>query len=220
MIGIYKITSPSGKIYIGQSTNIEKRWSTYKKLQCKGQIKLFNSLKKYGHEAHKFEVLEECDKDQLIQKETHWKQHYDVLNTPSLCCRMDGKGGKDSLETIQRKKKPKTFTLEQRLLKNKKISENNLGKTRTSEVKNKLKGPKSEEHKEKIRKALLNREITWRVGKTKTPILQYDLEGNFIKEWSYIKEAAKFYKINSANIVANCKGRYKTVGGFIWRYKI
>jgi excinuclease UvrABC nuclease subunit len=29
MIGIYKITSPSNKVYVGQSTNIEKRWSGY-----------------------------------------------------------------------------------------------------------------------------------------------------------------------------------------------
>lgn len=29
--GIYKITSPSSKIYIGQSKNISKRYKTYKK---------------------------------------------------------------------------------------------------------------------------------------------------------------------------------------------
>lgn len=33
-IGIYKITSPSNKIYIGQSTNITRRWDEYRKLQC------------------------------------------------------------------------------------------------------------------------------------------------------------------------------------------
>jgi hypothetical protein len=31
MIGIYKIINPNGRIYIGQSTNIEVRWSKYKK---------------------------------------------------------------------------------------------------------------------------------------------------------------------------------------------
>ena len=29
MIGIYKITSPSGKVYIGQSIDIERRWKKY-----------------------------------------------------------------------------------------------------------------------------------------------------------------------------------------------
>ena len=48
-IGIYKIVSPSEKIYIGQSINIEKRWEkNYKTLKCKTQTKLYNSLKKYG----------------------------------------------------------------------------------------------------------------------------------------------------------------------------
>lgn len=47
IIGIYKITSPSGKIYIGQSINIEKRWEKYQKYieNIKNQIKLYNSLK-------------------------------------------------------------------------------------------------------------------------------------------------------------------------------
>lgn len=57
MIGIYKITNPNGKIYIGQSTNIDKRFYRYKRLECKGQIKLYNSLKKYGWDAHIIEII-------------------------------------------------------------------------------------------------------------------------------------------------------------------
>ena len=48
MIGIYKITSPSGKIYIGQSKDIEKRFKAYKNLKCKGQPYIYRSLLKYG----------------------------------------------------------------------------------------------------------------------------------------------------------------------------
>lgn len=47
MIGIYLIKSPTNKIYVGQSWNIEKRRNYYKNLHCKGQRKLCNSLKKY-----------------------------------------------------------------------------------------------------------------------------------------------------------------------------
>jgi len=59
MIGIYKIINPFGKIYIGQSVNIEKRFKTYKALSKNviGQTKLYRSLKKYGAENHKFEIL-------------------------------------------------------------------------------------------------------------------------------------------------------------------
>ena len=48
--GIYKITSPSKKIYIGQSVDIIGRWNLYKKLRCKNQTYLYYSLKKYGFE--------------------------------------------------------------------------------------------------------------------------------------------------------------------------
>jgi hypothetical protein len=45
MIGIYKITSPLKKIYIGQSINIENRFKGYKKSLKKAQIKLYNSIR-------------------------------------------------------------------------------------------------------------------------------------------------------------------------------
>ena len=60
MVGIYKITSPSGRVYIGQSVNIEKRFLSYSKLlRCKTQIKLFRSFLKYGVINHIFETIEE-----------------------------------------------------------------------------------------------------------------------------------------------------------------
>lgn len=95
MIGIYKITSPSNKIYIGQSTNINQRWNDYyKMIRCKRQTRLYNSFKKYGPENHVFEIIEECLENELLKRETYWKEHYKVLEVPSLCCKMDGKGGK------------------------------------------------------------------------------------------------------------------------------
>ena len=39
-IGIYKLTSPSGSIYIGQSWNIEHRMMNYKNHHCKDQPEL------------------------------------------------------------------------------------------------------------------------------------------------------------------------------------
>jgi hypothetical protein len=99
-IGIYKIISPNGKIYIGQSINIEQRWSKdYKTLRCKTQPKLYNSLKKYGFENHIFEVIEECEEFKLLERETYWKTFYKVLEIPSLCCRIDGRFGNMSQET-------------------------------------------------------------------------------------------------------------------------
>lgn len=50
-------------------------------------------------------------------------------------------------------------------------------------------------------------------------ILQYDLEGNPIREWESIKEAGETLGINRNNISSCCSGRIKTAGGYIWRYK-
>lgn len=40
---IYKITSPSGKKYIGQTVKLKERIYYYKTLRCKKQSKIFNS---------------------------------------------------------------------------------------------------------------------------------------------------------------------------------
>lgn len=81
IIGIYKITSPSNKIYIGQSKNISFRIKCYEKLRCKGQTKLYNSLRKYGFENHTIEIIEQCSIDKLNDLEIHYISLYDCCNT-------------------------------------------------------------------------------------------------------------------------------------------
>ena len=52
-------------------------------------------------------------------------------------------------------------------------------------------------------------------------VLQYDLEGNFLKEWeSYtLVDIGSELEINSTNICAAINGRNLTAGNFQWRYK-
>jgi hypothetical protein len=131
MIGVYKITSPTGKIYIGQSVDIKKRWKdNYKTLNCKGQTRLYNSLKKYGPENHKFEIIEECEVENLIQRETYWKLFYKVLEIPSLCCKIDGNGGNLSQET---KDKISEGMLKANI-KRSKITKNNISKNKKRKI--------------------------------------------------------------------------------------
>ena len=52
------------------------------------------------------------------------------------------------------------------------------------------------------------------------PIIQYDLNGNFISEFKSISEAGKILKIRSSLIVTNLKKITKTCKGFIFTYKI
>ena len=68
-IGIYKITSPTGRIYVGQSCNIEKRFNTYGSKNTKTQIKLyrleFSFCKKYFIKKEPFELIEKTIKKVL-----------------------------------------------------------------------------------------------------------------------------------------------------------
>jgi len=50
-------------------------------------------------------------------------------------------------------------------------------------------------------------------------ILQYDLDGKFIREWYSIKEASKKLKICESGIIQVAKGRRNHSGYFKWKYK-
>lgn len=49
---------------------------------------------------------------------------------------------------------------------------------------------------------------------------QYDLQGNFIKQWNSITDFLKENSLNlkNSNITTCCKGRRKNAYGFIWKY--
>ena len=74
-IGIYKITNKiNGKVYIGQSVNIFKRWSVHgnmNRVTNKSQV-ISKAIHKYGIESFTFEVLELCTKELLNSREIYW----------------------------------------------------------------------------------------------------------------------------------------------------
>lgn len=167
MVGIYKITNPKGKVYIGQSINIEERKRKYSKLY-KESIgpKLFNSLKKYGWGNHKFEIIQECSIKDLNELETFYKKK--ILN----------KFNKDWRKVL------------------------------FLELYDKSGGPRSQLVKDKIKKS--------KMGKNSKKIKQYNLEGNFIKEWPSILSAERIY----GKGIKDCLSRKKyTSSNFIWRYE-
>lgn len=140
MVGIYKVTSPTNKIYIGQSANILNRWEYYRNLRCKKQIKIYNSLKKHGPENHIFEIIEECTLEQLNERETFHKQQ--IINQIGwgnvLFCELyDNGGGPKSQQTKD------------------KIGKANIGISRNKGNKFKLGCKLSQESKNKISKSNL-----------------------------------------------------------------
>lgn len=59
-------------------------------------------------------------------------------------------------------------------------------------------------------------------AKRSKKVIQYTLDGIFVKEWDYIKEAESFYNsnINAKNIVACCNNKQKSAYGFIWKHSL
>lgn len=108
MLGyIYSITSPSGNKYIGQTTNIINRFNNYKKLRCKGQHRILNSLMKYGVESHVFNIVNIIDvpddiiSNELGKLEIYYINYYDTFNN-GLNLTLGGPGRygiKHSIET-------------------------------------------------------------------------------------------------------------------------
>lgn len=105
MVGIYKITNPIGKVYVGQSKNIEYRFTKYRsKASTKGQRKIYESLLNFGINNHIFEVIEECDISSLNERERYWQEYYQVLSENGLNCsyvKTNYKKGKNSYETLK-----------------------------------------------------------------------------------------------------------------------
>ena len=86
--GIYKITSPTGKVYIGQAKNLNNRLKDYIRMgvRVQSQTRLYKSLLKYGFEAHQFDVIEYCSVEDLNCSERFWQDEFDVIGENGLNC--------------------------------------------------------------------------------------------------------------------------------------
>lgn len=163
--GIYKISSPSGNVYIGQSFDLELRFNLYSRLKCKRQRALYSSLNKYGYAAHSISIIHflPSDVNQLVidAYETLYIQLYKDCGIKLLNLKDGGSHGKHCEET----KKLISHKITGRVLSAdhiKKISENFTGskhpfygkkaaQSHKDNISNSLKGKrKSEDHKRKL----------------------------------------------------------------------
>ncbi len=79
MIGIYKITCANNqKVYIGSSKNIHQRWAKHRhKLRKEiANPNMQNSYNKYGESSFIYEILETCEIENLIERESFWAKKY------------------------------------------------------------------------------------------------------------------------------------------------
>lgn len=145
MIGIYKITNTvTGYCYIGKSINISKRLQRHLRNLRNNEhynLHLQNSFNKYGEDKFTFNVLEECEEEQLNDKEIYWISYYkNNLQLPLYNITDGGDGGKmpqyiidNNRKKISKKAKGSSYVKHFG-------SENGMyGKHHTEETKNKIK---------------------------------------------------------------------------------
>lgn len=126
--GVYKIVhSPSGKVYVGSAVNIDRRWREHKYQLENGRHrnqKLQRAWAKHGAKEFSFQVIEFCEKENLLAVE---QGHMDMLDSVTNGYNIvptagSNLGFKHSAETIA------------------KISEANTGKEHPEEVKARMRG--------------------------------------------------------------------------------
>tara|TARA_B110000114_G_scaffold184318_1_gene227717 strand:+ start:1340 stop:2671 length:1332 start_codon:yes stop_codon:yes gene_type:complete len=205
----------NGKIYIGQhsTNNLKDRY--------KGSgLLISKAFKKYGKDNFKFEIIEFSDSREYLDKlEKTLISNYKALNNDIGYNIHQGGLGGSSYKKINQYKLDGTFlrTWDAIIIAS---DELNLSyKT----IQNCAKGLKPscggymwKDYNEF--KGCQN--IKNFVDNSKKTVNQYNLEGEFIKTWNSISEAASTLNLNKSSIGKCCRKEASTlqIGGFIWRY--
>ena len=216
---VYKHTTPSGKVYIGiTSKPVEERW-----LNGRGYARnehFWNAIKKYGWDNIEHRVLvsglskeeaSEVEKMYIALYRSHEIKHgYNLTE-----------GGEMGIvHTMESRRK---------LSESKKGQRYNIGVPFTEERKRHLSenhadvsGEKNPMYGKKKPAEEIARRQSHRVYKYGSenlcarPILQLDMDGNIVKRWGSIIEAAEVYCRTS---IKDClRGKYKQHKGYQWRY--
>ena len=194
MIGIYKITNLiNGKVYIGQSIDIEKRWEDHKFYSGKENTAIQSAFKKYGISNFSFEVIEECLKEELDAKEIYWIAKYDSFNNGYNLTQ----GGMSK------------HRLDYNLIIQTYLELNSIHATS-----NKL-----GIHRNSVRKALEYFDINYNKNiSAPQAIVMIDIATQEeLKIFPTIKDAAKYVGISDAAIRKYFSGKSKSAGGYHWK---
>lgn len=222
---IYKYTSPSGKSYIGQTTNEKVRREKWylKKVPYAGE-KIERARRKYGAKNFTYEVLErrtyptkEIATEELNKLEIYYIGLYDTYRN-GYNCTIGGEAtsGYNLSEEIKVK-----------------IGKANKGREVSEETKKLLSKRGKErrltaEHKRNISRALKSRKNTWtknfmsseKYRSNLKAILQINVkDGSVISEYSCVAEACEVLGLNKNAIYRCLCGLSKTSFGFKWVYK-
>jgi group I intron endonuclease len=215
----------NGKLYVGQTSNMYRRYYEHKKMRFNGKSRFYNAIKKYGFESFQLTILEkDIDIGVINERETYYIQ---ILKTSNelygynICVEANTTRGRKrpSIELEGVRKYRKSCVGEKNAFFGKKHSEETKKAIGFANSKNK----RSEENKKKAREVIKVYNET-----KKIKVLQIDpITLSVIKEWDSISEASKSLNIGQPAIslvinkyprIINGKEHYvKTAGGFIWK---
>ena len=213
MIGIYKFTNKiTGLSYIGQSIQLSNRYEKHL-IEAKSdrrQSKWYKALREFGIENFDYNIIEECQPAELNMREIYWIAYYDSYkngynSTP---------GGQEKYYDPQ----PIYDAWDEGLAPLEIAQKLGIG---TSCIYYNLKDYKNyNKHEAKIRGGRLAYETQMRnnnINPINNYIYQYDLDGNFIKEWNSCKEIQRALKYN-ASLIGKCvNGKRLSAYNFQWK---
>lgn len=240
--GVYYIKNlTSDKLYIGCTTDLCNRWSQHKSTLRKNKhhnIHLQRAWNKYGIESfEKKDVFKQEDYWVKLYKADKSRFGYNIKSTGGyMNVKMsDGHRANVSIKNKQRSKKVVLidgtnityYKSISDVAKYFNVSLASMGSTikRNNIYKNKFIIILEEDYDESANYYNI-RKRNYRKTYNKK-IEQYDSEGNFIREWNTIDEAAEKLNISRPNISLNCntnkninyKHKVRSAGGFIWKFK-
>jgi group I intron endonuclease len=216
---IYKITSPSGKVYVGQTKHkkINQRMSNHKssRLNVEGKCAIVESIKKYGWDAHVVELVEEnIPKKLLDEREIYWiaelKTYAKKYPERGLNLTEGGNHRPTWKDDAKRVAKARQRRGPNAPGWGKKVAEDVKRKIAKGVSKyNKANGvkPSAECHK-KAKEAQY------------VPVVAYDRNGDFIGEYPYIKAAADALGIDRKCANDVVLGKQNHAEGYILRKKV
>lgn len=237
--GIYSIRNTlNGKVYVGKSINIERRFSLHRHLLNK-EIRdrdvnrhLFNAVKKYGIDKFSFEIIEEVEGEALLaDRELFWMVELKSTNRDfGYNLRMDSSSKcyvHDETKEIFRN----MFSGEGNpnfgnyWSDDQKLRMSAIAKSRHKtgvygdEWKSKISKASSEMWKDEEKKSEMAKKVS--ESKRKYNFEQYSKDGNLLKVWESVEQIVLSnpeYKWQ--NIYSVCNGYKKSYRGYIWKKKL
>ena len=227
MIGIYKITNQiTGESYIGQSIDLAQRWKQHIKNSKKSNKPLHQDIEKYGKENFLFEILEECPKEDLNQREIYWIAFYDTFQGFGY---NQNSGGSNSEQCInQTKKKIYCYDLQGNFLQEYESLSEAARQTNSDSglisraARTEGRTGKYQWRYEKFETIAPYKRRTnspQNHSSTSKPVIQLTLDGIIVNEFPSAQEASRQTGISKSGIGMVCNNQRKTAGKYKWIFK-